>query len=334
MSRRTRHALVPLLAPLLAAVSLLASCDVHPVAPGVAPRPAPLVRVESDWVTGAAAAAVGYDGAFVFPPPPYRITSPLRADSLALAELHYMQRTYGVEPRLASGWLYGDYDRVIRLAELGLCARRSYYVRSAFASLPPSLSDNLRRSYAPQYAVPLCRSDGAGELAVEVADEAGTSNVSNGEFVPPSSAGAGIGVVATTFLGERGLPLSPEQAVKALALAGGPPIDMVPMAELVYPGNSIFSRDKAPCMRWHLRLAQSTTVRTTDGTLEQVRDVYVTRAVACNAGDPVIQAADVTQPGSFTTYFSTPNPDGSATGSSVSIALSLPIRFHPVTFVR
>lgn len=238
-------------------IALLASCT-EPTAPTVAP----VVRVDPQWVTGAAAAAVDpVTRLFVLQPGVSARLTPLAAESAAVAYIRF-----SLNPgTLGNARSTLESDRGAPIAQwnrLFPCGR-TMYVESPVGAAPDSSQRNLIQYMRSAWSVTLCGPNGEPQVGVGVSDTR-----SGARFVGPDYLLADIDSIGQMHasMGLRrslgGAPHpSPEAAVRALFIATGVPVAAVPRPRIHW----------APLMTiatipiWELQLASAVTATFDNG---------------------------------------------------------------------
>ena len=169
--------------------------------------------VSREWVTGAAAEALGPNGRFVFPHPPdggsFAITEAnAREQAVAWARL--------VATTSSGSALEQDFGGKIPFADLRDC-HSAVFAQSAYGPLPDTIPRWLVNAYGPYWLVRLCAPSGDIPVVVAVSVTSEFS-VADGQLEPPLSA-ATMGNEFRTVATPRGtspfrlFPLEPEAAV-------------------------------------------------------------------------------------------------------------------------
>lgn len=215
-----------------AGASVAAGCATH------GPTDVGVPTVSRDWVTGAAAAALGADGRFVLARPtdpgPLEIDEgAARAQAVAWARLVAAMPTSGGSDWFAPGGsgLERDHGAKIPFAQLRDCGR-AIYAWSAYGPLPGGLPRPIVNAFGPYWLIRLCSP--AGDVPV-VLGVAATSAlvVSNGRLEPPSPTAATGNEfnAAATWRGTppaRAYPLEPEAVVAFVYRVTGRRVSEVP----------------------------------------------------------------------------------------------------------
>ena len=182
----------------------------------------------------------------------------------------------------------------INIPALRVCGR-TYFARSAFYPLPPSIPDYAQRSFGPYWLVTVC--DGTQPaISFAVSAYATDLQLSNGKLLFPVVSGEEFKWMGIP-VGFAGLPLPPEEAVAAMFAQVKRRVAAAP--ELVIPGHSI-----PQLARWHLRLDSTAALRTKEGIVRQ-QDVYVGMR---RAGDTLLARLAPSQPDSITFQWLSPPP--------------------------
>jgi hypothetical protein len=223
-------------------------------ASGSGPTAVEPVTISKDWVTGAAAAALGPDGRFVLPgsrnPGPLEITeASARAQAVAWARLVSRIPTTGGSDWFAPGGsgLERDYGGKIPFARLRDCGR-AIYAGGAYRPVADSLPRYLLNGFGSYWVVDLCSP--AGDVPVVLAVAATSALVvSDGELqpAPPNSGNEfrSAAVPRGTALA-RVYPLAPEAVVGFAYRETGRRVSEVPvfvqrvagaLPEPIYPQN-------------------------------------------------------------------------------------------------
>lgn len=228
--RRTRLSWIALL--VAAGSAAAAGCASGPTAVDVP-------TVSRDWVTGAAAAALGADGRFMLPGPreprPLEISeASARAQAVGWARLVGALPTDGSTDWFAPGGsgLERDHGAKISFAQLRDCGR-AIYTESAYGPLPPGAPRAMLNGFGAYWIVRLCSP--AGDVPVVLAVAATSALVVTEGTLQPSAAAASTGNEfrsAATPLGTsfaRAFPLEPEAAVAFVYRRTGRRVSEVPV---------------------------------------------------------------------------------------------------------
>jgi hypothetical protein len=252
----------------------------------------------------------------------------LKADSISLAVAAlFAQDPFGAGQQLAQS----DRGSPIDYEHLHVC-ERPIYVRSALETFPMGAPGYIRRAWGPKWAVTLCGPDGFAQLSVGVPDNPSDLQVVDGVLVRSRTAGGGsdFNVAGIPLKYPFGLPLSPEDAVRALYLATGRRINSVPE-----PFDQLDEHGfgQLPlCASWRLNLESPITARATEeGDVFVTSVVFVRHAPACYSDDVAFYVAIDAQPLSWTLTFPKDTVTNDLASGSDSISVS-PI--GPVTFKR
>lgn len=214
-----------------AAVASAVACASNGDPTAVAPA-----TVSRDWVTGAAAAALGADGRFVLPPPanPGRLAisdAAARAQAVAWARLVARIPTTGGTDVFAPGGssLEQDYGGKIPFAQLRDCGR-PIYVEGAYGSIAETLPRYLLNGYGSYWVIDLCSP--AGDVPIVLAVAATSELVVSGGELQPNPRNSGnefraAGVPRGTPLA-RVYPLAPEAVVAFVYRNTGRRVSEVP----------------------------------------------------------------------------------------------------------
>jgi hypothetical protein len=285
----------------------------------------PVTRVEGNWVTGAAAAALNSNGQFVFPRPDFQVTSPERADSVALAFLQFDLTAFG---SAGAPYVWQQFGAPMDFATLKLCERQ-YYVRTAVGTPPPIMPTDIALYFASQYMIPFCTSGGRAEMAIIVADGPYPIQIANGQFVPPWDNGNDFEQWGIPQDVAGDMPTTPEEAVRFAALSSGARVAGIPVPLVWYPDTSPGLVYNETCVRWRVQLDRFIRVRNAAGVQTSTDVMYVNRAPACFPGTLTLENPLPAQPTSFTARFLT-DSDGVTMNKSAVVPLVGPTRFEPV----
>jgi len=223
-------------------------------ASGGGPAAVEPVTVSTDWVTGAAAAALGPDGRFVLPGPrnpgPLEISeASARAQAVAWARLVSRTPTTGGTDWFAPGGsgLEQEYGGKIPFAQLRDCGR-AIYAEGAYRPIADSLPRYLLNGFGSYWVVDLCSP--AGDVPVVLAVAATSALVVSGGELQPTPPNSGnefrsAAVPHGTAL-TRVYPLAPEAVVGFAYRETGRRVSGVPvfvqrvadvLPEPIYPQN-------------------------------------------------------------------------------------------------
>jgi hypothetical protein len=217
-------------------------------------------------VVGAAAAALGPDGKFVFAATTGVGRFELGAEEAGALSAVWLRR---YAPMVREN-LEKDHGGPLRLSELRQCGR-PLYARSPVDPPPDSIPAPFARPFGPWWLVTFC----AGKIpsvSVAISAWANELKLDNGALrFPPISGNEFVAIgIPSGHNGE--FPSAPEDAVAFVAGRYSRRIAAVP--ELVMPLNSVGLPQNA---RWRLRLERSVTVRTTRA-LSETDELYVMSA--------------------------------------------------------
>ncbi|HKG93283.1 MAG TPA: hypothetical protein VKA84_15360, partial [Gemmatimonadaceae bacterium] len=186
-------------------------------------RPAvasPESKVNQEWVTGAAAAALNPNGQFVLPPPetgPEPELSEGQAVTLATAFIRF----HG--PWLRGAW-EADHGAPVDLAALSRCGR-TYYAATPYEPVPEGTSESLRLYYGSQWLVTFCAPSGVPQVSVSVSALATDLRVEKDHIAPQP---LGFFAVGIPLKYSTIIPITPEAAVKLAAQATGRRVSAIP----------------------------------------------------------------------------------------------------------
>jgi hypothetical protein len=168
------------------------------------------VTVSKDWVTGAAAAALGPDGRFVLPGPsnpgPLEISeASARAQAVAWARLVSRIPTTGGTESFAPGGsgLEQEYGGKIAFARLRDCGR-AIYAESAYGPVADGLPRYLLNGFGSYWVIDLCSP--VGDVPVVLAVAATSALVVSGGELQPNPPPSGNEFRSAAVL--RGTPLA------------------------------------------------------------------------------------------------------------------------------
>ncbi len=255
--------------------------------------------VSREWVTGAAAAALGPDGRFVFPAPAPRSYAITEAEARKQAVAWARAVSAGPDGALPGfRFLERDHGGPIPFAKLTDCGR-ALYAQSAYKPLPDTLPQPMLNAFGSYWVVRLCSPDGEIPIVVAVAETSELS-VGDGQLkLPPFPAQIGnefrSAAVPRGTPRTRAFPLEPEAAVAFAYRQTGRRISEVPefwqrVAEQRPDPISVHSG------HWRLRLeAPVHGVGAATGTDYNVRDVVVFWP-GFLPNDTTLQVAVQTQP--------------------------------------
>jgi hypothetical protein len=294
-------------------------------------RPPSLTTIAPEWVTGAAAAAVGPDGRFIFDPVTPASMSVARAESLSIALASFIgdPNTEGN----TRAQIEDSHGGRIDFRGLRLCGRR-FYIRPVVAPPPPNTRGYLLRYFAPQWIVPLC-DQGVPAVTSEIPDAPSAMSLADGHISFSDFTGGNDFWMNGSPPGfEEGLPLSPEQAVKYAVTVMGRRVAQVPdgwIWHALNPNYAPWVRSVAICARWRLTLDGATRLRgDSTGTIYDATEVYVHRAPVCGTGPIRLELPLATQPLQWPVEF---HPDTTSTRDTLQLSIIGPVRFETVTVV-
>lgn len=234
---------------------LLACTESDSVAP-------PLVRANPEYLTGAAAAAVGSDGLFDLEAPAetqYPILTRIEAERLALGFVKEYAPSTLARFEAQHG---GPMD----LESLQPCLR-SLYAESPYVLLPDGAPRYVVRASGPQWVVTLCSARGVPQLKVAVA-AFGTDIVLEGGRLAFGPERGGEFFPSAIPLGSAS-PVSPERAVEIAATISKRRITSVP--RLMHRGSGFSGLGAV----WQLRLESPARFESESGEIFSADVVYV-----------------------------------------------------------
>jgi hypothetical protein len=170
--------------------------------------------------------------------------------------------------------------------------------------LPDDVSDPVRRAYGSWWLVSLCDPSSAATVSVAVSVYATALEIVDGRLVFPFSQGNEFLMLGIPR--ELGtLPVSPEDAVAAVATASSALVSAVPALEAPLPS------DGMPQMaRWHVVLDHPSALRAVQGsTLHRRADYFFGRTYFVDSA--TTQAPLPTQPQTVTVRWRPVPPEGS-----------------------
>ncbi len=285
-------------------------------------------RVRPEWVTGAAALALGTDGRFVYPAPtPTRL--PLeRADSVARAVLSFLVAVYGDVD--VAGPLAERRGGPVHLASLQPCRRR-FLSQASVATDTVVLPLSAQRFIGAQLLVSVCNPASTPELLIGVPDVTPSLTIANGSFAGNWS-GNGEFSYLPLVLGaaQDGLFLSPEAAVAMIARTSGMSVREIPAPVQSYSRAATRAAPQvAACPLWRVILTRPVRVVSQFRTI--VSDtVYVGRVDPCALGAIALFTPSQTQPASLFALFAR-DSGTTTTFDSVAVRVTQPLRFDVVS---
>jgi hypothetical protein len=236
--------------------------------------------VDAAWVTGEAARTLDpATGRFVLALPAGRFVSRLAAESVAVA----VARSYANPNLLGNARAVLEQDRggPIDFSRLRPC-HRTTYATGPVGELPAAAPGWVRRGLGPQWAVPLCAPGRAdAQLSVGVPDGGPRDFAVAGDTLARDSfrqlgGGNNWTTVGVPSRFPSGLPLTPEEAVAAVARATARRVADRPAA---YDGPG---KNFPLCASWRLVLDAPVRVRgDSTGRERLTSELYVRRAPAC-----------------------------------------------------
>jgi len=302
---------------------------------GPTPPRALRTRVQPEWVTASAAAALdSASGLFRLTYPSPQWISQIDADSLAAA----VARVIGSPDPLNIGRQAAEADRggAIDFGSLKVC-ERDLYVLSPFGTFPPQLPGYARRAWGPHWSVSFCGRDGTVQLSLGIPDNPTDLQIVNGVLVRARTEGGGDDSngagVPMRFL--FGLPVAPEDAVKVIYERAARRVATPPV-----PFNQLDDRgfgQLALCASWRLSTDSDVAVRSeTTGALMAAREFFVRRFPACYSDSLVVYVADNNQPQTWPllVFSDTVTNDPSAGMDTIRVPVLGPVAFQRVAFIR
>lgn len=308
--------------------------------------------VSRDWVTGAAAEALGPDGRFILPGP--RSPGPLeiseanaRAQAVGWARMIAQITPAGGIQTFAPGnglefapggsGLERDYGGKIPFAQLRDCGR-SLYAESGYAPVPVDAPRFVLNGFGAYWIVRLCAP--AGEIPVVLAVSTTSEFVVLDGRLQPSPSARAMGNEFRSVAIPRGTPeypLEPEAAVAVAFRTTGRRVSEIPVfvqrvadygrPEPFYPQNG----------RWHITLESPVHgVGAPSGTEYVTRDVMVSWPEGTGP-DTTLLVALAAQPDTalHVPYkHSGQSPSGAAREDTVRVAVRKPYRFEVLRVVR
>ncbi len=302
-----------------AAVASSSSCT-----DSTAPITVPLTRVDPQWVTGAAAAALdSITGRITLINPPGTYVARLAADSVALAILHAVRTPSPLDS--AQSQLQGDRGGPIDFAGLHLCGAVTYEW-TPFGDFPSSVPPFAARALGSQWAVPICGRDESAQISIGVADSPrqfsvvdDTLDVYRSQDLNGAFSLAGVPARYPT-----GLPLTPERAIEAVFTATAERVATVPVA---FDQLSNGLGELPLCASWRMSVERAVTVKDpTAGSAWITSEFFVRHVPACYSDSVAVFAATPNQPTSQWIITGT-------AGDSVAVQLTGPVVFARVNVV-
>lgn len=305
---------------------LLWGCD-SPVGPRAV---APPTRVSSEWVVGAAAAAVDPEtGLFILTPALDATLDAATARALARGFLPIA----AYDGPFGNSRLVAEQDRgqPINWNALEPCGR-TYRVSTAFGPHPEVVPRNLQRINAAQWVVSFCGPNDV-ELSISVSDAPRSLDVVGDSLVwaHPDSLGGVFTVTGVPAQFPSGTPLPPEDAVAFAFAMTNTRISEAPepFDQLGPPGIGQLPL----CASWRLVLEQPVSViPVAGGPVELVNELFVRHEPACFATTIALYAADTPVDASVWVRYLT-RPAGVPTIDSVLVDTRGPTRFRRVNAV-
>lgn len=250
-ARRDRPASVHVLTALALGVGLLSSCS-EPTGP----TRSTIVRVEPEWVTGAAAAGVDpVSRLFVLTPHVGALLTPVAAESAAVAYIRFALNPGTLSNARPS--LEADRGAPVAAWDRLLPCGRTVLAETPFGTAPAGAPRNLVRYMRSAWSVTLCGPGGEPQVGVGVSDTRSGARFVGADYVLADIDSIGqmhIDIGLPRHWG-GGLRPSPESAVGKLFQETGVPIAEVPRPRVYW----------APLMTvamlplWELELASSVT---------------------------------------------------------------------------
>ena len=292
--------------------ALALACS-DPSGPGGGPPPPDV----APFVTGAAATAVS-NGQFVLPPPP---PDPIPSISLAQAQSLAVAWVPDFAPGFASliGQVHGS---AVNAAILRPC-RLTRYAASQFEPVDPAVAADafasvVVRAVGPQWLIQLCAPSGELQAVLAVSYYSTTVTIVNGHLAFPRVGGNWFIVDGVPSAVMTSLPMSPEEAVVAVAQRVSRRVNTIPEL-LVRTATGL-----EPALAvWRLQFEAPFTVhRVADNAALNVSEIYV-------GGDP--------GPSMVTLVAAAGQPSTETLQYVVSDTLNQPPNpptLHPITFTR
>jgi hypothetical protein len=277
-----------------------------------APAPA---RDLSRFLAGDAATRLDASGALVMPAePPTRSSRPTvsRAQAQQLAAV--FARQFGP---LIRSTIERDHRGPIDFAHLTLCGR-VFYADAPLEDLPDKVSDPVRRSYGSWWLVTLCDPSNMATVSIAVSVYATGLTIVDGRLRFPFSQGSEFVMLGIPRrLGA--LPVSPEDAVAAVATTSSALVAAVPTLEAPLP------TDGMPQMaRWHVVLDHPSSLRVVQGsTVHRRADYFFGRTYFVDSA--TTQAPVLTQPRTVTVRWRPVPPEGSRRPAQPPAELSVEV---------
>ena len=216
------------------------------------------------------------DGAFSFPAADWRLTSPERRDSLLAVSATEL---LSFRPQR----LEEEHGGPIAWAELRPCGRR-YFVHSPIAPLSPLLPLVYRQAFAHFWVGTLCNAALAPQVTVTLSDGESLLQIESGRFHVPWSNNAELDWFGVYPIGDRGLPVSPEQAAVFVAGTLGTRVAAIPEGWRWYP-HPAPTPYPAQCILWKITLANARDFLDAFNQPRSSTEVYVGRFPACARGE-------------------------------------------------
>jgi hypothetical protein len=276
-------------------------------------------RDVSRFLVGDAAARLDASGTLVMP------TQPLTPSSRPTVSRAQAQQLAGIYARqfgpLIRSTIERDHRGPIDFAHLTLCGR-VFYADAPLDDLPDNVSDPVRRAYGSWWLVSLCDASTLPTVSVAVSVYATALQIVNGRLVFPFSQGGEFQMLGIPRrLGA--LPVSPEDAVAAVATTSSALVTAVPTLEAPLPS------DGMPQMaRWHVLLDHPSALRAVQGsTLHRRTDYFFGRAYFADSA--TTQAPISTQPQTVTVRWRPVLPEGSRRAVRPPAELSAEVQVKP-----
>lgn len=299
------------------------------------PSTAPLVgtqpvRVDTAWVSGMAASAVDpMTGLFRPGGSSWMVTSPASAESVAIA----VARLIGSPAQGGNlrGYTEGEHGAPIDWERVRPCQRNTYST-SPVGTIPPKVPGWLRRSLSSHWAIPLCDTDGLVQVSVGVPDAVRDARIVNGALVLRQfGGGEEFDVTGVPHRFSSGLPLPPEEAVRALAIVAHVRTNEVPVAINQYDE---VAGQLPLCASWRLRVDQPRFAFTSTGDSAQYTEFFARRVPTCFSNEIGIFVASLAQQSSRMVSFpkDTTSLTDDAASDSALVSLVLPTKYVRVSF--
>jgi hypothetical protein len=318
-TRRPATATIPGLRRSLAAAATLAVLATGGCTERATLDAAARPRDVSRFLVGDAATRLDPSGTLVMPAePPTRSSRPTvsRAHAQQLAAVY--ARQFGP---LIRSTIERDHRGPIDFAHLALCGR-VFYADAPVEELPDNVSDPVRRAYGSWWLVSLCGASNLPTVSVAVSVHATALQIVDGRLVFPFSQGGEFLMLGIPRqLGA--LPVSPEDAVAAVATTSSALVTAVPVLEAPLPS------DGMPQMaRWHVVLNHPSTLRAVNGsTVHRRADYFFGRTYFADSA--TTQAPVPNQPQTVTVRWRPVPPEGSRHSAQSPAELSVEVGMKP-----